>query len=174
MMKKWVMTVAVSIALGFASISNAQAAGEPWKGHTEVRPFELGMMAGAAIYGTEVNWSALATAAYLLKDKAFVEDLDDRIWVELELGPTFFSTSNSNQTGFQYSTHLRWDFSYNEFWTVYGLGGFSGYGLPKSLGGSFTFHPRFGAGVEYQTKAALSFRGEVSAEFIGLGIALNF
>jgi hypothetical protein len=54
------------------------------------------------------------------------------------------------------------------------LGGLSGFGLPKNWGGFFTMHPRFGAGVEYQTKTALLFRGEVSAEFVGLGVALNF
>ncbi len=156
------------------SAHHALAAGEPWKGQTEVRPVELGLMAGAAIYGNEVNWSSLATMAYLLKNQGFLDEIDDRLWIEMELGPTFFSTANSNQTGLQYSAHLRWDFSYNETWTVYSLGGLSGFGLPKSLGSSFTIHPRFGAGVQYQTKAALLFRGEVSAEFIGLGVALNF
>jgi hypothetical protein len=147
---------------------------EPWKGHTETRPFELGLMAGGSIYGSEFNWSSLAAVAYLLKDKAFAPDLNNRILIELEIGPTFFSTVNSNQTGFQYSTHLRWDFNYNETWAFYALGGFSGFGLPKSLGGAFTFHPRFGVGVEYQTKTPLLLRGEVSAEFMGLGVAFNF
>jgi hypothetical protein len=174
MMKSWKLLAFSTVVFCSTLEPAALAAGEPWKGQTQVRPVELGLMAGAAIYGTEVNWSSLATMAYLLKDKAFVEDIDDRIWIEMELGPTFFSTRNSNETGLQYSAHLRWDFSYNEFWTVYGLGGLSGFGLPKSLGSSFTIHPRFGAGVQYQTKAALMFRGEVSAEFIGLGVALNF
>ncbi|MBU6152963.1 MAG: hypothetical protein KGP28_01560 [Bdellovibrionales bacterium] len=163
------------VALFFQVTSpQVHAAGEPWKGKTEVSPVELGLMAGAAIYGKDINWSSLASMAYLLKDQGFLDEIDDRLWIEMELGPTFFSTRNSNETGLQYSTHLRWDFTYNEFWTLYALGGLSGFGLPSSYDSSFTIHPRFGAGVQYLTKAALSFRGEVSAEFIGLGIALNF
>ena len=59
-------------------------------------------------------------------------------------------------------------------WTFYALGGLGGFSLPSGFGNTFTMAPRFGAGVEYQTKAALMFRGEVSADFIGAGIALNF
>jgi len=174
MMKHWKVLALAAIVFFNQMNQKALAAGEPWKGQTEVSPVELGLMAGAAIYGDDVNWSSLATMAYLLKDQGFLDDIDDRVWIEMELGPTFFSTDNSNQTGLQYSTHLRWDFTYNETWTLYGLGGLSGYGLPESRGSAFTIHPRFGAGVQYQTKAALMFRGEVSAEFIGLGVALNF
>ena len=149
-------------------------AGEPWKGTTTVRPFEAGLMSGLSIYGNRGVWSILPSAAFLLKDRAFIADLDNRVWAELQAGPAFFSTGTTTQAAFQYSLHLRWDFNYNETWTVYGLGGFSGYGLPSSLGSAFTFHPRFGAGVEYQTKSPLMIRGEVSAEFIGLGAAFNF
>ena len=82
---------------------------------------------------------------------------------------------NSSQTGMQYSAHLRWDFTYNEFWTFYGLGGIGGFTIPKAFGSStFTIHPRFGAGVEYQTKTALMFRGELSGDFMGFGVAFNF
>ena len=174
MMKTWKLLALAAVLFLNTHGTRALAAGEPWKGKSEVSPVELGLMAGAAIYGNDLNWSSLATMAYLIKDQGFLDDIDDRVWIEMELGPTFFSTGNSTQTGLQYSTHLRWDFTYNEFWTVYALGGLSGFGLPESKDSSFTIHPRFGAGVQYQTKAALAFRGEVSAEFIGLGVALNF
>lgn len=157
----------------FACLGSAQAA-ENWKGQTSVRPIELGIMGGAAIYGNDVNWGALPSVAYLLKDRAFVSDLDNRVWAELQMGPVFFSTRNSNETGLFYSAHLRWDFSYNEVWTFYALGGLSGYKLPDGRDGSFTVHPRFGTGVQYQTKTALMLRGEISAEFIGLGASFNF
>ncbi len=168
-------TLKTTLVLATLSLFTSGAfAAEFWKGHTEARPLEAGLMSGMAIYGNHSNWSVLASGAYLLKDKAFVADLDDRIWAEVQMGPSFFSTPASTETGLQYSAHLRWDFSYNELWTVYALGGFGGFGLPKSYGSSLTFHPRFGAGVEYQTKTALLFRGEISAEFVGVGVALNF
>ena len=168
------MKLTLLLVTVFLSIPSSVFAGEPWKGRTEVRPVELGIMSGMAIYGNEANWGILPSVAYLIKDHGFADDLDNRVWVELQAGPTFFSSANSTQTGFQHSIHLRWDFNYNEKWTFYGLGGFGGYGLPKYRGSSFTIHPRFGAGAEYQTKAPFLFRAEVSAEFIGLGVAFNF
>lgn len=149
---------------------------EPWKGHTLTSPFEFGTMAGMNLYGKDVNWAVLMTGAYLIDDDGWAQDLDDRIWIEVQAGPSFFSSGGvlTSQTGLQYHAHLRWDFTYNEYWTVYGLGGFGGYRLPSNFGDTLTFAPRFGAGVEYQTKAALMFRGEISADFIGAGVAFNF
>ena len=161
------------LAIIFIFTTQVHAA-ENWKGHTETSPIEVGVLSGMSIYGSDSNWSILATGAYLLEPKGWVDDLDNRVWAELELGPSFFSSNSVSQTGAQYSLHLRWDFTLNEYWTFYGLGGLGGFVLPSYLGSSFTIHPRFGAGVEYQTKTALMFRGEVSADLIGLGVALNF
>lgn len=174
------LTVLCSLFLMFASSTPARAQTkyyEPWKGQTITSPIELGAMSGAAFYGNDVNWSVLLTAAYLIDDSGWAQDLDDRLWVELELGPSFFdlpNVLNSSETAMQYSAHLRWDFTYNEYWTFYGLGGIGGYALPKALGSGFTIHPRFAAGVQYQTKAAMMFRAELSAEFVGAGIGFNF
>ncbi len=161
--------------------SNAQTAapsGENWKGTTHVLPFEAGVMTGAALYGSHLNWTLLGTGAYLLKDKAFVPDIDDRIWAELKMGPTFFTTNGNESTGLQYQANLRWDFTLNETWTFYALGGIAGYSLPRSygdgFGGYFTLHPNTGVGAEYQTKAALMLRAEISSDFMGFGVAFNF
>jgi len=168
------ITVGRILILFFAVSTSPSFAGEAWKGRTTVRPLEFGLMSGAAIYGSDVNWSILPSVAHLLKDRAFAEDIDNRVWIEGQFGPTFFSSHQKSQTGLQYSVHLRWDFNLNEHWMFYGLGGLSGFGLPKAYESSFTLHPRFGAGAEYQTKTALMVRGEISAEFIGLGAALQF
>ena len=154
-------------------MGSAQAA-ESWKGKSQMAPVELGLLTGFSLYGSSTNWSVLATGAYLIDDQGFADEIDDRLWLELEMGPAFFGTNHSSQTGMQYNAHLRWDFTLNEYWTFYGLGGFGGFVLPSSLGSSFTIHPRFGAGAEYQTKTALLFRGELSADFIGMGVAFNF
>ena len=153
--------------------SSAQAA-EPWKGNTVARPVEAVLMSGLSIYGSEAAFGVLTGGAYLLKDRHFIGEIDNRVWGEILMGPAFFSTTNSTMTGFQYSAHARWDVNYNEVWTAYALAGLSGYQLPDRLGGSFTVHPRVGLGVKYQTKSALLLRGEISAEFIGAGVALNF
>ena len=166
----------LSLFLIFTSLmATPQAkAADPWKGHTDVSPIEVGLMSGLSLYGKDANWSVLASGAYLILPQGWAQDLDNRVWLEVEGGPAFFGVNGHNSTGFQYSAHLRWDFTYNEYWTLYGLGGLGGFILPNVLGSSFTIHPRFGAGVEYQTKTPLMFRGEVSQDFFGLGIALNF
>lgn len=174
-LKSWILCLLTILAAS----SSAQAQShfyEPWKGKTITSPFEFGAMSGANFYGKDTNWSVLLTGAYLIEEDGWAQDLDDRVWVELETGPSFFSIpgTSENQTGLQYSAHLRWDFTYNEYWTFYALGGLGGYSLPRALGGTFMIRPRFGAGAQYQTKAALMFRGELSADFIGLGIGFNF
>ena len=170
------MSLLKTSLLAFACLllSPTVYAAENWKGKAQIPPFEAGLMTGFAIYGSSTNWGVLASGAFLINDQGFADEVDDRLWIEVQAGPVFFGTATSSQTGLQYSTHLRWDFTMNEYWTFYGLGGLGGYSLPSSMGNSFTIHPRFGAGAEYQTKTALLFRGEVSAEFIGMGIAFNF
>jgi hypothetical protein len=154
-------------------LSNAQAA-EPWKGNTKSPPFEFGMLTGMSLYGTDTNWTVLGTGAYLIVPEGWADDIDDRVWIEGELGPTFFSKNSMSQTGMQWSAHVRWDFSYSEEWVFYGLGGLGGFVLPSSYGGSLTLHPRFGVGVEFQTKAVVMLRAELSHELIALGVAVNF
>jgi hypothetical protein len=165
--------LALSILVtGLASIpANAY---EVWKGKTEVSPIEVGLMTGTSFYGSSANWAVLASGSYLFKAEGFLDDIDDRIWLEGGAGPTFFSFQGSAHTGLQYTATMRWDFTYNEYWTFYGLGGLGGFILPDVLGGGFAIHPRFGGGAEYQTKTALLFRGEVSSDFLGVGVALNF
>lgn len=157
----------------FSGAANADFS-EKWKGRTEVPPLEFGMLGGAAFLGKDVNWSVLMTGAYQIQSEGWADDLDDRVWVEVEAGPSFMSTPVGNQSGFQYSVHLRWDFTYDERWNFYALGGLGGFGLPRGLGSSFILRPRLGAGVQFQTKAALIFRGEVSSEFLGAGFGFNF
>ena len=166
---KTLRTILLFLLLGIPAF-----AGEPWKGQTQVRPVEAVMMSGLSIYGNQTAFGVLAGGAYLIKERHFIGEIDNRIWGELLLGPSFFSTTNSTMTGLQYSGHLRWDINYNETWTAYSVLGLSGYSLPDRLGGSFTIHPRGALGAQYQTKTALILRGEVSAEFIGVGVALNF
>jgi len=168
-MKTFIRSVAIVFAF-YQSVASA----EDWKGHTEVSPLEFGLMAGSSFYGSSANFGVLASGAYLINKNGFVTDLDDRVWAEVELGPTFFSVGGTDHTGLQYNAQLRWDFTYNEYWTVYALGGLGGFSLPNAVGGYLTLHPRFGVGAEYQTKTALLFRGEVAADFLGVGVAFNF
>lgn len=149
-------------------------AAEPWKGKTQVPPVELGILTGVSFYGSSLPWSVLGTGAVMIDENGFADDIDDRLWIELEVGPAFFSRGGSSTTALHANAHLRWDFSYNEHWMFYGLGGLGAFALPSSMGGDFSLAPRFGVGVEYQTKSVLVLRGEVTSTFLGLGVAFNF
>jgi hypothetical protein len=168
-MKKFIL---ILLCLGFTTSTTVASAeeGVKWKGTTEVAPYEFGLLTGLGLHGTATAWSFLATAAYQIQPKGWIDEVDERVWAEVQAGPAFFTAG----TGLQYSVHGRWDFTYDSHWTAYGLGGLSGFILPSAMGSTFTLHPRFGVGVEYQTKTALMFRGEISHEFMGAGIALNF
>ncbi len=169
-MKNLVVLISVLFA-SFSIFENCYS--EDWKGKTQTTPLEVGTMAGGSLYGTSANWTWLGTAAFLVLPHGFVEDLDDRVWAEVELGPTFFSEGSGSQTGLQYSAHVRWDFTRDESWTFYGLGGIGGFYPPKTLGG-LTVAPRFGVGAEFQTKISMLFRVELSHEFFGAGVVFNF
>ncbi len=159
------------MVMSMALTQVAQA--ENWKGQTRFGLIDISVLTGTSLYGTDLNWSLLGAAAYQIEENGFLDDIDDRLWLETQLGPTFFSSGNQSQTGMQHSFHLRWDFSLNETWTFYGLGGLGGYILPSYLGSDFTIHPRFGVGAFFQTKAQVRFRGEFSHEFIALGVSFD-
>ena len=173
-MRRFFGTPCVSIMfLASLSLSSASHA-ENWKGNTQTSPIELGAMGGIAMYANTVHWGLLGSAAYLVLPQGWIDDVDDRVWAEIELGPTFFTSGASSQTGLQYSAHLRWDFTYNQDWTFYALGGLGGFYLPTILGKSFVVNPRVALGAEFQTKLPMMFRMEVSHEFVGAGVVFNF
>lgn len=166
--------VLISLVSISFSISHSSYAAENWKGKTESPPFEVGGMLGMNLFGDDINWSVLGTGAYLIVPEGWVDDIDERIWAELELGPSFFSAGGLKKTGLQYSGHIRWDFTFNQEWTFYALGGLGGYYLPENFGSHLTVAPRFGMGAQYQSKLPMMFRGEFSHEFIGVGLSFNF
>jgi hypothetical protein len=168
---KRLLPLALTLSLIFSSTTFAS---EDWKGHTETSPIEIGALTGFGIEGSDTSWSVLGTAAYLLVPQGWATDIDNRVWVEGELGPSFFDNGGAAHSALQYAADLRWDFTLNEEWTFYGLGGLGGFVLPDYLGRGFTVHPRFGVGAEYQTKTSIMFRGEVASDLLALGIAFNF
>lgn len=152
-----------------AGVANA----EDWKGNTTYSNIEVGALVGGSTFGTDFGFSTLGSVAYQIAPEGWIEDIDERVWTELQMGIAFFN-QGSTQTALQYSAHLRWDFTKDDSWTIYALGGLAGYFLPAIYGNSFTMRPRVGLGALFQTKLPVSFRGEVSAEFIGLGAVFHF
>lgn len=162
--------ILATVILGAATPGFSQ---ENWKGDTQVAPLEVGAMYGLSLFGSDLNPSLLGTVAKKLND-GILDDVDERLWAEAHFGPTFFSEGSRSATGIQYSLHARWDFTYNADWTFYAVGGAGGFSLPEGFGDKFTLAPRFGVGVNYQTRLPLMFRAEVTSNFVGGGIAFNF
>ncbi len=160
------------LLLVFAALSQPVSA-EEWKNKTSSPPFEFGVITGASLFGSSVGWGILGTAAYLIVPDGWIEDIDERVWVEGFFGPAIFSEGRT-ETALQFSTHLRWDFTKNTEWTFYAVGGAGGFFLPSIYGNAFTIHPRFGVGTEFQTKSPVVLRAEVTSDFIGVGAGLNF
>lgn len=137
-----------------------------WKGNPDNTEFGLGVLTGAGILDNHVGWALLGTASKKIVHRGFVPDINDSVSIEIEMGPLLISGS----AAFQYSGHLRWDFEKDTWWTLYALGGLGGAVTGASLGDRFELYPRFALGAMWKIGQNFSMRGELSHEFIGVGI----
>lgn len=149
----------------------AQAdAGEDFKGQPSPQRYQFGGLTGLGILDSKAAFAIIGTVAVKMVEAGFVEDINDPVFAELQLGPLFVQGS----TAWHYSTHLRWDFIKDSAWTLYGLGGFGGNITGAALGDRWTLFPRFGAGAFWTPRLGLTFRGEISHELTAIGVAFAF
>jgi hypothetical protein len=151
----------------------AEPATEPaadWKGKADSSEFSFGGMMGAGLIDAAVGvtgFTVVGTASKKILSGGFVPDINNPVSIEILVGPTFLPKI----TGVIYSAHLRWDFVKDSLWTFYALGGWSGITVdPLSRTKTFITLPRFGVGVFLKIFSQLSFRGELSHDFIGVGV----
>jgi hypothetical protein len=141
---------------------NIEPEPEQWKGKPYDHRFQFSFLPGVGVIGASAGFSLNGAAAVKILNTGFLDDVNDQAYVEALAGPCFLN----GLTTIQYSSHLRWDFHKNEFWSFYALGGIGG-----TLGGGLnTVHPRFGVGAFWNIFEFASFRAEISHEFMGLGI----
>jgi len=158
---------AIIVYLSLFSFS-VLSASESWKGQSPVHEFTGGAIAGMAIVGGSVGGAILGNIAKKILHRGFVSDINDQVFIELTGGPVFAS----GETLIGLSTHLRWDFHKDEDITLYGLGGLGGF-IATSRTASTIFFPRFGIGGFWHLEV-LSLRGEISHEWITLGVNFLF
>lgn len=140
---------------------------EAWKGKPYATLFQFSFMSGVGLLGSSVGLPLNGAVAVKIAHQGFVDDINDQAYLELMGGPLFVS----NTLVGTYSLHLRWDFHKNDYWTFYSLGGLAAeFGGPL-VGNYRSFHPRFGIGAMWNLFEFLSFRGEISHEFTGVGIS---
>ena len=165
------LSLALAWGLSSATVQAAtlsHATVEDWKGKPTTTEGSLGGMAGLGVVDGSAGFSLLGTAAKKIVEGGFVKDINNSVWIEVEIGPMWVATT----TVATYSLHLRWDFQKDRTWTIYALGGLAGVIPAKSLGNSWELFPRFGVGglLNLNDDGNLALRLELSHEFIGAGL----
>lgn len=145
-----------------------EVTGEPWKGQPDMADFDFGAMSGLGFVQGSPAFAVVGTISRKIDYKGFIPGIRNSLSIEATVGPMFLKGSSA----FSYSTHLRWDFRYDDTWTYYALGGPAGYITGTRLGDQFALYPRFGVGAFWQITPVARVRFELSHELTAIGIAL--
>lgn len=150
--------------------SHGRYMAEDFKGPAADNDYTVGGLMGANEYNGKYGLGIVGNFARRVIQHGFVPDINDQVFVELELGPSFFADGSA----LFYSAHLRWDFEKDYDWTFFALGGIGGYKTFEKKGNEFRIFPRFGAGVLFRLTPEVKLRAEVSHEYISLGALFCF
>jgi hypothetical protein len=150
--------------------TSTTSSGENWKSYHPANNFTLGASGGLGLVNTTAGFTFIGNAAAKIVKDGFVPDIVNPVFLEVMIGPLFVSGA----TFWMYSTHLRWDFVKDQYWTLFALGGFGGNIVDDPQYGDRTsFHPRFGVGAFYALDL-LDIRMDFSHELITVGASFPF
>lgn len=138
---------------------------DPWKGKSGPADWSFGAQLGLGVLNSAPGFALVATGGYRILRDGFVPDINDSAFAELQMGPLFVSGT----VALLFSAHLRWDFTRDEQWTFYGLGGLGGFAAPVSLGSASALYPRFGIGAIWKIHPIFGMRAEISHEMTTVG-----
>lgn len=179
-MNKILLLCALLSAVSAQAASSSHAAASPkaietdssedWKGQPDSSEVHLGALTGLAILDFTTGFALLGTASKKIIHHGFINEINDSVSIETELGPVFTQSTAI----FSYSLHLRWDFEMNEKWTFYALGGLGGYITGSTFNNSFAMFPRFGLGTFFRVSDLILIRGEISHELVAAGVTIPF
>jgi len=165
--------IAMFLFLATLAVRGVRAeAAEDFKGTTPYHVLDLGMMGGLGTFGHDAGFATIGTVALRILEHGFIPDeINDQVFVELQLGPEFMG----GETAWFTSAHLRWDFPKDDDWTFYALGGVAG-NITNSTGGRnrVTVLPRVGVGAMWVFDPRIGLRAEVSHELLGAGLSIRF
>ncbi|MGZ3699646.1 MAG: hypothetical protein ACXWP5_15985 [Bdellovibrionota bacterium] len=157
-------------ALLLWAVPSFAAPSEDFKGKSEDLHFTVGGTAGLGIIDGSAAFTILGQAAAKIVERGFVPDIHDSVWIEVGVGPTFLT----GLSALSFQTQLRWDFSMNEQWTFFALGGLGGF---ATLGQPVTrveLVPRFGVGAMLKFQRNFALRAELAHDLVGLGFMFSF
>ena len=127
-------------------------------------------MAGLGFIDSGVGFLVTGNVAKKLLDHGFIPDINNQVFVEVELGPLFIKGT----TAFDYSLQLRWDFNKDPEWTFYAIGGVGGTIMGSTLSDQAPVFFRFGLGAFWHIAPVISLRAQVSHEAIVTGVSVAF
>lgn len=152
------------------SASSSSSSSEDWKGTSSSRDITFGFLGGTGLIEPKYGLSVIGDVAKKILNQGFIPGIDNQVFIELEAGPVFVQ----GHAPFFWSSHLRWDFTQDENWSFYALGGLAGQITGIELGDRALIFPRFGAGIFYHLQQNMSIRAELSHELIGAGLNFEF
>ena len=150
--------------------ASSSSSSEDWKSAPSSRDITFGFLGGTGLIEPKYGLSVIGDVAKKILNQGFIPGIDNQVFIELEAGPIFVQ----GHAPLFWSSHLRWDFTQDENWSFYALGGLAGQITGIELGDRALIFPRFGAGVFYHLQQNMSIRAELSHELIGAGLSFEF
>jgi hypothetical protein len=164
-------------ALNILFLPSGKAA-EAWKGNAPKYANLFSANLGANLFGTTVALAPVFSYGFLVNEQGWLDDIDESIYLEGQVGPLIFERPDGEtrkKVGWFYSLHLRWEFFYDNAFSLYALGGVAGMFGPEYLGSVFVIHPRLGLGLVYSFDGGpLAFKGELSQDLLTAGLQIAF
>ena len=162
------------IVFGFVLESNFAGAGELWKGVSAENRWQVGGILGLGLSGKESSSNVLLSGSTVIHQSGFIDEINDRAWLDLEVGPSFFTQG----TGFLFNALFRMDFTMNDSWTFFASGGLGSTSLPKGVTASgeslLTIYPHIVLGAFYRLTDMVSMKMQISHAITGFGVAVDF
>ena len=153
-----------------AVVHSTAPAAPVWQGSAPADNFQVGFLLGPALIEPSYGLGIVGTAAKRIIKDGWLADVSDAVYLEGAMGPVFVKS----QHPLVYSIHLRWEFQFNEQWSLYALGGVGGEVSGPELGNRSLLFLRTGLGAFYGLQDNMKLRLEVSHEWIGVGLAFGF
>lgn len=156
----------------FTLICTNALAAELWKGPARENNFQIGGVLGLGLSGRESSSNLLFSGSTVIAQDGFIDDINERAWLDLEVGPNFFTQG----TGFVLNALFRMDFIMNDSWTFFGAGGLGSTTLPKGVLGSdttLTVYPHIVQGAFYRLTETVSLKMQVSHAITAFGVSVD-
>lgn len=146
------------------------AADEMWKGKMPESSVEVSALTGIVSHGSRGALGVLLGGSFVIVPEGWVEDVTERIALDLHFGPALFDS----QSSWLVLPNLKWEFFMDDRWSFSALAGVGAFFLSSSQGGGGAVFPNIALGGSYQTKSPVNLQFQVSHAFTGVGFGYQF